>query len=103
VFLGVTGTTLVHPNSSSPGAYSAPQPLGSIADSLAVEARVDSDGRVQDYRVLSETTDLPPQAKNALLFTTFRPATFMAKPISGTATLIFSRISDSGASTLRRK
>ena len=55
--------------------------LDSISDdSLVIEAYVDSNGRVQDYRVLSSPKDakgLPSQVKNMLIFTTFRPATSM--------------------------
>jgi hypothetical protein len=74
--------------------------LESIADdSLVIEAYVDSNGRVQDYRVLSSPQDakgLPPQVKNMLIFTTFRPATFMGQPRSGRAVLSFSKISVKG-------
>jgi hypothetical protein len=68
-------------------------------DSLVIEAIVDSNGRVQDYRVLStpqESTDLPPQVKNMLIFTTFRPATSMGQPTAGRAVLSFSKISVKG-------
>jgi negative regulator of sigma E activity len=68
-------------------------------DSLVIEAYVDANGRVQDYRVLSNPNankDLPPQVKNMLIFTTFRPATSMGRPTSGTAVLSFSRISVRG-------
>jgi len=68
-------------------------------DSLVIEAYVDSNGRVQDYRILSkpvEATDLPPQVKNMLIFTTFRPATFMGRPTPGKAVLSFSKISVKG-------
>lgn len=68
-------------------------------DSLIIEAYVDSNGRVQDYRVLSNpsaVTDLPPQVKNMLIFTTFRPATTMGRPTAGTAVLSFSKISVKG-------
>jgi Putative zinc-finger len=73
--------------------------LGGIQDdSLVIEAYVDSNGRVQDYRVLSnpQQKDLPPQVKNVLIFTTFRPATFMGRPTAGTAVLSFSKISVKG-------
>ena len=74
--------------------------LESIADdSLVIEAYVDSNGRVQDYRVLSspqDTKGLPSQVKNMLIFTTFRPATFMGQPRSGRAVLSFSKISVKG-------
>lgn len=68
-------------------------------DSLVIEAYVDANGRVQDYRVLSTpdaNKELPSQVKNMLIFTTFRPATSMGRPTSGTAVLSFSRISVKG-------
>jgi Putative zinc-finger len=72
-------------------------------DSLVIEAYVDSNGRVQDYRVLSnpqdqdqDKKDLPSQVKNMLIFTTFRPATSMGQPTSGRAVLSFSKISVKG-------
>jgi hypothetical protein len=74
--------------------------LESISDdSLVIEAYVDSRGRVQDYRVLSnpqEQKDLPSQVKNMLIFTTFRPATSMGQPTPGRAVLSFSKISVKG-------
>jgi hypothetical protein len=69
-------------------------------DSLVIEAYVDANGRVQDYRVLSTNSgapkDLPSQVKNMLIFTTFRPAMSMGRPTSGRAVLSFSRISVKG-------
>ena len=68
-------------------------------DSLVIEAYVDSNGRVQDYRILSnpdELKDLPHPVKNMLIFTTFRPATWMGTPRPGTAVLSFSKISVKG-------
>ena len=88
--------------------YTAPQlqqsafstALDSISDdSLVIEAYVDSNGRVQDYRILSEPGDthqLLPQVKNMLIFTTFRPATSMGRPTKGRAVLSFSKISVRG-------
>jgi len=74
--------------------------LGAIsADSLVIEAYVDANGRVQDYRILSDPDklqDLPHQVKNMLIFTTFRPATWMGTPRPGTAVLSFSKISVKG-------
>jgi anti-sigma factor (TIGR02949 family) len=69
------------------------------ADSLVIEAYVDSQGRVQDYRILSdpgESQALLPQVKRMLIFTTFRPAMSMGRPISSRAVLSFSRISVQG-------
>ena len=69
------------------------------ADSLVIEAYVDVNGRVQDYRILSkpdELADLPHPVKNLLIFTTFRPATWLGTPRPGTAILSFSKISVKG-------
>lgn len=68
-------------------------------DSLVIEAYVDANGRVQDYKILSDhdkQQDLPHQVKNMLIFTTFRPATWMGSPRPGTAILSFSRINVKG-------
>jgi hypothetical protein len=74
--------------------------LGAItADSLVIEAYVDANGRVQDYRILSkpdELADLPHPVKNMLIFTTFRPATWLGTPRPGTAILSFSKINVRG-------
>jgi len=75
-------------------------PAGSIKeDSLVIEAYVDSNGRVDDYRILSnpgEHQDLPVQVKNMLIFTTFRPATLMGRPTAGRAVMSFSKINVKG-------
>jgi hypothetical protein len=68
-------------------------------DSLVIEAYVDQNGRVQDYKILSdpgESQALLPQVKRMLIFTTFRPAMSMGHPISSRAVLSFSRISVQG-------
>jgi Putative zinc-finger len=74
--------------------------LSSInADSLVIEAYVDANGRVQDYRILSDPGDaqqLMPQVKRMLIFTTFRPAMSMGRPISSRAVLSFAKISVRG-------
>jgi len=67
--------------------------------SLVIEAVVDSNGRVQDYRILSDSgasPDLLPKVKNMLIFTTFRPATSLGRPTPGRAVLSFSKISVKG-------
>jgi hypothetical protein len=74
--------------------------LSSInADSLVIEAYVDKNGRVEDYKILSDPKDsqeLLPQVKRMLIFTTFRPAMSMGRPIASRAVLSFSRISVQG-------
>jgi hypothetical protein len=72
---------------------------GMNTDSLVIEAYVDKNGRVQDYKILSdpgESQELLPQVKRMLIFTTFRPAMSMGRPISSRAVLSFSRISVRG-------
>jgi hypothetical protein len=73
---------------------------GSISsDSLVLEAYVDANGRVQDYRVLSSPGDMEAvdqQVKNMLIFTIFRPATSFGKPTSGRVVLSFSHVNVKG-------
>jgi hypothetical protein len=69
------------------------------ADSLVIEAYVDANGRVQDYRILSDTKDsqeVLPQVKQMLIFTTFHPALSMGRPTPSRAVLSFSKISVRG-------
>ena len=72
-------------------------------DSLVIEAYIDANGRVQDYRILSDpdgAKELAPPVKNMLIemmtFTTFRPALSMGKPTPGRAVMSFSKISVRG-------
>jgi hypothetical protein len=107
--MGMTAMPLQAANDDVPlMLYTAPQlqqaafgtTLESINDdSLVIEAYVDSNGRVQDYRILSDSqgsNQLLPQVKNMLIFTTFRPATAMGRPTSGRAVLSFSKINVHG-------
>jgi len=69
------------------------------SDSLVIEAYVDQNGRVQDYKILSDpgqSQQLLPEVKRMLIFTTFRPAMSMGHPISSRAVLSFSKISVRG-------
>ena len=69
------------------------------ADSLVVEAYIDANGRVQDYRILSAPKDHPslvPELENMLIFTVFRPATTFGRPMPGKAVLSFSKINVKG-------
>jgi hypothetical protein len=69
------------------------------ADSIVVEAYVDANGRVQDYRILSapqEAQNIRSELENMLIFTTFRPATAFGQPTSGRAVLSFSKINVKG-------
>ena len=69
------------------------------ADSLVIEAYVDANGRVEDYRILSDTSDsdqVLPEVKRMLIFTTFRPALSMGRPMPSRAVLSFSKVSVRG-------
>jgi len=74
--------------------------IGAIHDdSLVLEAYVDANGRVQDYRILSAPPDaeaLVPALENMLIFTVFHPATAFGRPTSGRAVLSFSKINVHG-------
>ncbi len=68
-------------------------------DSLVIEAYLDANGRVQDYRILSgpnDSKEMLPQVKRMLIFTTFRPALSMGRPTPSRAVLSFSKISVRG-------
>src|SRR5579864_5198709 len=68
-------------------------------DSLVIEAYVDANGRVQDYRILSDSgnsKEVLPEVKRMLIFTTFRPALSMGRPTPSRAVLSFSKISVKG-------
>jgi len=74
--------------------------VGSIGDdSVVIEAYVNANGRVEDYRILSQPEDAAsvlPQVKKILIFTTFRPALSMGRPTAGRAVISFSKISVKG-------
>ncbi len=72
---------------------------GSGDDSVVIEAYVDANGRVEDYRILSQPEDagsVLPEVKKILIFTTFRPALSMGRPTAGRAVISFSKISVKG-------
>ncbi len=74
--------------------------IGSLnAESLVIEASIDQNGRVQDYRILSAPNDskeIIPELNKMMIFTTFRPATSFGRPTVGRAILSFSRINVKG-------
>src|SRR3954447_3469758 len=68
-------------------------------DSLVIEAYVDANGRVQDFRILSDSESsqqVLPEVKRMLIFTTFRPALSMGRPTPSRAVLSFAKISVKG-------
>ena len=74
--------------------------LGTVGeDSVVIEAYIDANGRVEDYKILSQSEDAKaelPEVKNLLIFTTFSPALSMGVPIPSRAVISFSKISVKG-------
>ncbi len=68
-------------------------------DSLVIEAYVGANGRVEDYKILSDSGDsktVLPEVKQMLIFTTFRPALSMGRPTPSRAVLSFAKINVKG-------
>jgi len=95
------------PISSTPGTYnpeardvSTRVPTGTVghASSVVVEAYVNREGRVYDYRIISgpDTAASRAQIENLLLSSVFEPARVFGEPVRGIAVLYFSGISVQG-------
>lgn len=65
---------------------------------VVVEAYVNDEGQVYDYRIISGPTDAATRAEveNLLLFSVFEPAKFFGQPVRGLAVLSFSGVSVRG-------
>jgi hypothetical protein len=65
---------------------------------VVVEAYVNDEGQVYDYRIVSGPTDANTrrQVENLLLFSVFAPARFFGQPVRGLAVLSFSGVSVRG-------
>lgn len=73
----------------------ASRPIASADDApLTVEAKVDSTGRVYDYRVLSGvlTPALDAALRDRMLSSVFKPASFFGEPVRGTVVLTFADV-----------
>ena len=72
--------------------------IGDIAGPVIVEAYVNSEGVVYDYRIVSGPNDAVTRAQveNLLLTSVFEPARFFGQPVRGLAVLAFSGISVRG-------
>lgn len=68
--------------------------------SLLIEATVDPNGRILDYRIISEpneeTAQIMPELKNVLITSQFRPATKFGQPTTDRVVLSFSKINVKG-------
>jgi hypothetical protein len=92
--LGFLAGRSIHMASRVASVYTPPvlESASIHADGVVIEAFVDSKGRVWNYRVISNgprVKDLSLQIKNSLIFTTFRPATYMGAPVAATAVMSF--------------
>lgn len=65
---------------------------------VVVEAYVNDEGQVYDYRILSGPTDpaTRSEVENLLLFSVFEPAKFFGQPVRGLAVLSFAGVSVRG-------
>lgn len=69
-----------------------------ISSPVVVEAYVNDEGEVYDYRIVSGPTDAVTRSQlvNILLFSRFEPARFFGQPVRGLAVLSFSGVSVRG-------
>lgn len=88
-----TGPRLLY-FSSAPGG----DDTGAISSPMIVEAYVNDEGEVYDYRIVSGPDDAATrtQVQNLLLFSRFAPARFFGQPVRGLAVLSFAGISVRG-------
>lgn len=72
--------------------------LQNVGDPVVVEAYVNGQGQVYDYRILNGATNAQTRAaiENLLLFSVFRPATLYGQPVRGIAVISFSGVSVHG-------
>ena len=68
------------------------------SNSVVVEAYVNSEGRVYDYRIISgpDNAVSRAQVENLLLFSVFEPARVFGEPVRGVAVMSFSGVSVQG-------
>ena len=81
--------------------YSALEPAGGAADNnnpVVVQAFVNGEGRVYDYKILSGNADSKTrsQLEDTLSFSVFAPAQVFGQPVRGTVLLSFSGVSVPG-------
>ncbi len=72
--------------------------FGAIASPVVVEAYVNDEGYVYDYRIVSGPTNAATRAQieNLLLFSVFAPARSFGQPVKGLAVLSFSGVAVRG-------
>lgn len=76
-----------------------PESLEGDGSTIEVETLVDANGRVEDYRILTEGVDakaLKPQLDSIMIFTLFQPAKAFGRPTQGRAVISFASIQVKG-------
>jgi hypothetical protein len=75
-----------------------PEDQMNLDSPVVIEAYVDSNGRVENYRIISGRDDeeVREQLNRALLFTIFAPAQSFGRPVQGKAIMSFSHINVKG-------
>jgi Putative zinc-finger len=81
--------------------YTSPEPSEGVADGnnpVVVQAFVNGEGRVYDYKIVSGNADNKTlsKLKDTLLFSVFAPARVFGQPVPGTVLLSFSGVSVPG-------
>lgn len=72
--------------------------IGASSSTVVVEAYVNPEGQVYDYRILSGPTDAMTRSEveNMLLFSVFEPAKYFGQPVRGLAVLSFGGVAVRG-------
>jgi hypothetical protein len=72
--------------------------INATGNPVVVEAYVNDEGQVYDYRILSGQIDQTTrsQVENMLLFSVFEPAKFFGQPVRGLAVLSFAGVAVRG-------
>ena len=72
--------------------------IGTLSGPVIVEAYVNDEGEVYDYRIVSGPDDAASrlQVQNLLLFSFFEPARFFGQPVRGLAVISFTGVSVKG-------
>ena len=72
--------------------------IGTLSGPVIVEAYVNDEGEVYDFRIVSGPDDAATrlQVKNLLLFSFFEPARFFGQPVRGLAVISFAGVSVKG-------
>ena len=80
------------------GAASSNDQIAALSMPVVVEAYVNGQGEVYDYRIVSGPVDdvTRSQVENLLLWSHFEPARFFGQPVRGLAVLSFSGVSVRG-------